>query len=389
MLARILRDTGALGFDARRLETAADKAGMRRLYSTLEHPVAGNQCSDEDIVRWLHRGIAAGRLMALDISFQEPALDPSRARLQPSLPMVSGGVPSLTITTFPGRPQLLGSLRERCVEVLLRAAQEMDDDLSSEYYDVLVPSALADAASEMVRWTERFAVAQTGPFDGWMFALTYSLSGWSAFEGLKELAECVRCCWNYNSDAALDQAAEHLAGAVSWLGPMTFIQLTSGGDTDTEPVDDFEAAMERWTGYIETLRIDATDAERGAVWGALGVRKHALAAAMAQRRGRATLVSALGHTDFAARYLAEFGPRLTTRLTRQVWDAVSFHYLRQLRGRVTYYTDESSMPDADARGRDGLARLLAQLPPTVIEVEVVGLDGIGEPSVLTGPFAPR
>ena len=385
-LAGVLRGSGAVAFDARRLETQTDNGVLRRLYTALERPIAGNQRSDDDIVQWVNRRIATGRLMALDISFQEPSFEPAQPRLQQSLPVVLGGVPAVAVAQFPRRPQLLESLRERCVEVLLRAGQEMDDDLSREYYDVLVPSALADAATEMVRWIERFAVAQTGPFDSWMFSIAYALSGWSAFEGLKELAKCVVCCWNYNSDSDLDDAAEHLASAVSWLRPWTFIQLTADSEADTEPVDDFEAAMERWTKYVETLKIDANDVGRGAVWGSLGVRKHAIASTMAQQRGHATLLSALSHTDFMERYLAEFGPRLTTRLTRRVWDAVGVQYLRQLRGRVTYYTDDASPQGANGRSRNGLARLLAHLPPTVTEVEVVRLDGIGEPTVLRAPF---
>jgi hypothetical protein len=267
----------------------------------------------------------------------------------------------------------------------------MDFDLRGQLYDLLVASVLADAASALAQWTKRYAVAQSAPFDSCTFSLAYALSGWSAFDGLKELAECVRYCWAYDDNqAGLDDAAERLACAISHLGASAFAQLTSAiDDSGDEPVEDVDAIMERWAAYISTLTIDPIDAGRGAVWGALGVRKHALASATAQRRGEVTMARALSETDFEARYLAEFGAQAPTRLARRVWDAVCARYLSQLRGTVTYYSDEPAPASADTRGRNGLARLLAQLGPTVLEVNVIGLDGLGEPFVLQAPFLRR
>jgi len=380
---------GALS--ARRVDGATDRASVRRLFTRLEGAAGGGLVGDHALAVWLERNLERGRVTAFDVTPDQqfyPERLGSSARSKVRLPIPGGLV---TAPAWPGSP--IGSssrdaTRDRCAEVLHRACALMGREIRQAFEDRLVPESFKQATVALWRWAGDKDASATLGFDASVFSTAYQLAGWTAFEGLDYLARCAqRAVLALNGDD-LDKAAHLLTQAVRALGVGTFFRIASlASSRGADSVTDQSALLSRWSAYIESLTVSQALAARGAVWGALSPPGQAIAVDLARRSNRITLANVLQGSDFCSRFLAEFHPRLPSAMTRRVWDIASLGFLRQLRGRVTLYVEESglarSTPGAalaaastsdDPRLPPDVLILERQLGPMVTEVELVDVN---------------
>lgn len=116
-------------------------------------------------------------------------------------------------------------ISERAVDVLRRTAPLLPEEMQEAFTPLVSPENLAITAGILAAWVASHAVGVGEVVDVGLLAFGLITLGEMALDAGKHLGECFRLTLNAKDAKDLDEAAGHLASAVSMLGVTLFTNL--------------------------------------------------------------------------------------------------------------------------------------------------------------------
>jgi hypothetical protein len=122
-----------------------------------------------------------------------------------------------------------GGFGTRLREVFIRTLPKLEPEAASQLAELITPQSLSIIGGVLAIWVVGHAFGYGEAIDIVLGAAGLAAVGVSAFAGLDELYLFARQTYSADGEAAFDQAADHLAKAISILGIQTVLALLLRG----------------------------------------------------------------------------------------------------------------------------------------------------------------